>query len=290
MEKIKIINSTDKEYPSKLLRIRKYPKKLYAIGNIELLVKDSIAIVGSRDCTQYGVKQALRFSKEIAKNGICIISGLAMGIDSAAHIGASREIGKTIAVLGGGFESEYCKENLEVFNEILENDGCIISEYEPRVEKNPKFFPIRNRIISGISSGVLVVQAKLRSGSLITARYAVEQNKNLFCIPSNIDEKSGVGTNRLIQSGAKLVISPQDILKEYNIKYTESEDIYEENELVVNEEYKVVYDVLLHMPQNINNISKKCGLNIIETTQILTMLEIENLIKRFPGNEFAKIQ
>lgn len=290
MNKIKIIESTNNEYPQNLLKISKYPKKLYAIGNTNLLNQTSIAIVGSRDCTKYGYTQAMRFAKEISKHGICIISGLAIGIDSAAHLGASKEIGRTIAVLGGGFETEYCEENLEVFNTILNNDGCIITEYEPKTEKNSKYFPIRNRIISGISEGVLIVEAKLKSGSLITARYAQEQGKNLFCIPSNLEVKNGVGTNRLIQSGAKLVITPQDILQEYNINNLDEEKIENyEDDKIVNEEYKIVYDVLLQMPQNINNISKKCGLNIIETTQILTMLEIENLVQRLPGNEFVKI-
>lgn len=291
MNKIKVIESTNNEYPKNLLKISKYPKKLYAIGNINLLTQTSIAIVGSRDCTKYGYVQAMKFSKEISKHGICIISGLAIGIDSAAHLGASKEIGRTIAVLGGGFETKYCEENLEVFNTILNNDGCIVTEYEPGTEKNSKYFPIRNRIISGISEGVLIVEAKLKSGSLITARYAKEQEKNLFCIPSNLDVKNGVGTNRLIQSGAKLVVTPQDILKEYNINNLKEENIENyENEKIINEEYKIVYNVLLQMPQNINNISKKCGLNIIETTQILTMLEIENLVQRLPGNEFSKIE
>ncbi len=186
MINIKIIEITDKEYPKKLLQIKNPPKKLYVEGNSKLLNKKSIAIVGSRKCTEYGWKQAMRFGKELSQNGICVVSGMAVGIDKAAHIGAKSYKGKTIAVLGGGFKDIYPEENKELFYEIIEQGGCIITEYSPEEKTKSTNFPKRNRIISGLAMGTLIVEAAQRSGSLITARYTKEQKKPIFCIPSNI--------------------------------------------------------------------------------------------------------
>lgn len=192
MEDIKIIKKEDKLYPKKLLNISNTPKQLYVLGNVNLLNKTSIAIIGSRKCTEYGNIQAINLSKVLAKNDICIISGMAIGIDTAAHIGAKEEIGKTIAVLGSGFKHIFPEENIELFYDILENDGCIITEYPPETEVQSKNFPVRNRIISGMSCGVLVVEAKEKSGSMITAKLAQKQNKKLYCIPGNIDNKYAI--------------------------------------------------------------------------------------------------
>jgi len=199
MEDIKIIKKEDKLYPKKLLSISNSPKQLYALGNLNLLNKLSIAIIGSRKCTEYGSMQGHHFSKELAKNDICIISGMAMGIDTSAHIGAKEEIGKTIAVLGSGFNYIFPEENTELFFDILKNDGCIITEYSPDTKVQSKNFPIRNRIISGLSNGVLIVEAKEKSGSMITARLAQKQNKKIYCIPGNIDNKYAI-RNRKINS------------------------------------------------------------------------------------------
>lgn len=181
------------DYPKQLLKIKDYPKTLYAIGNTTLLNKKNIlAIVGSRACTAYGRNVATSFASELSKKDICIISGLAIGIDGASHYGALEHKGKTIAVLGCGLNHIYPKENEWLFHKILLNGGCAISEYPPDVEANMSNFPKRNRIISGISSGVLVVEAHYRSGSAITAKYAKEQGKNVYAIPSNIDSTNGV--------------------------------------------------------------------------------------------------
>lgn len=291
MKEIKIIKKGDKSYPKKLLEIKKPPEKLYALGDISLLNKTSITIVGSRDCTEYGYNQAIYFSKEIAKQNICIVSGMAIGIDSAAHNGAKNEIGKTVAVLGSGFNHIFPKENEDLFYEILEEGGCVISEYAPEVEKKSKNFPERNRIVSGLSEGVLVVEAKCKSGSNITARLAKEQKKKVFCIPSNIDSKTGIGTSKLIQNGAKLVISPKEILQEIGVNAELDSNVKSNNKnnVRIKKEYKPVYDVLSKVPINITEICKRSGKSIVEVTSILTMLEIEETVKQVGVNEFVRI-
>ena len=286
MEKIKILKSTDKKYPLKLLEIKDYPKELYVIGNEKLLNKKSIAIVGSRDCTNYGAKYAERFAEQISRENICIVSGMAIGIDTCAHIGALKEKGNTIAVLGCGFNHIYPEENTELFNKIIENNGCVISEYPPETEADLSKFPLRNRIISALSNGVLVVEAKHRSGSTVTAKYAKEQEKKVFCIPGNIDLKTSVGTNRLIQIGAKLVVCAEDILTEYGFPVKIDEI---EKEISVEDEYIDIYNVLTHMPTNINVIAKRCKIDISKVNQKLLMMEIKGYVKSMPGNEYVRL-
>ena len=289
MKEIKIIKKEDKEYPKKLLKISDAPEQLYVLGDESLLNKKSIAIIGSRDCTMYGYEQAKKFAKELAKQDICIVSGMAIGIDSAAHIGSKGEIGKTIAVLGSGFNNIFPEENKELFYEILKQGGCIITEYEPDVEPAHENFPSRNRIVSGLSEGVLVVEARHRSGTSITAKFAKKQGKKIFCIPSNLEVTTGVGTGRLIQEGAKLVLSPNDVLLELGIT-EEKEEFIEEPEVEVNEEYKDVYDVLSRIPINVNEICKKINKSIVEVNTTLTMLELEGLVKQVGVNEFVKVR
>lgn len=290
MKEIKIIKKDDKSYPKNLLEIKNPPEQLYVLGDERLLNKKSLAIIGSRNCTEYGYNQAMKFATEIANHDICIVSGMAVGIDSAAHIGANMENGKTIAVLGGGFNNIFPKENEELFYEILECGGCIISEYAPDVKADNKNFPSRNRIVSGLSEGLLVVEARYRSGTSITAKFAKEQGKKIFCIPSNVDSTTGYGTGVLIQNGAKLVLNSNDILKSFGINTLE-EVIVEENEIdiKVDEEYVEVYEALSKIPININEICKKTQKTVREVNVTLTMLELQGIIKQVGANEFIKI-
>lgn len=287
MQNFKVITKEDKLYPKKLLKIENPPKQLYVLGDERLLNKKSIAIIGSRDCTMYGYEQAKRFASQIAKEDICIVSGMAIGIDSAAHIGAKNEVGKTVAVLGSGFNNIFPEENKELFYEILNQGGCIITEYEPDVEPEGDNFPRRNRIVSGLSEGVLVVEARHRSGTSITVKFARKQNKKIFCIPSNLGETTGIGTGRFIQEGAKLVLSPDDILLELGI-IVENKEYIEEPEVEISEEYKEIYNILSKMPINVNEICKVTNKNIVEVNTTLTMLELEGLIKQVGVNEFIK--
>lgn len=198
--------------------------------------------------------------------------------------------GRTIAVMGSGFQNIYPKENIELFYEILKNKGCIISEYKPETKVKMSNFPTRNRIISGISKGVLVVEAKFRSGSSITARDAFEQNKPVFCIPNQIGVKTGVGTNNLIKIGAKLVTNVNEILLEINENIIEDKEEKEEQDTIkiINKEYKSIYKILEKEPININELSKKLKENITEINQKLTMMEIEGLIETLPGNQIKR--
>ena len=286
MKKIELIKNSDKEFPQELLSIKDPPKELYIIGNKKLLNKKSIAIVGTRNCTKYGAECAKKIAKNISKKEICIISGMALGIDTFAHSEAIKQNGNTIAVLGGGFDYIYPEENIELFNKIIENNGLVISEYPPKTKAILSKFPYRNRIISGLSMGVLVVEATLgRSGSLVTARYAKEQNKKIFSVPGNINLKTSKGTNWLIKEGAKLVTCAEDILTEFNIK-TES---IEETEVQIEPEYIELYNQITYMPVNINIIAKKCKTNISKISQQLLMMELKGYIKSIPGNEYVRV-
>lgn len=212
---IKEINFSSDKYPKQLREIYNPPKRIYAIGNIEILNKVGIAIVGSRKATEYGKKVAFRLSKDLSERDIVIISGLAKGIDSHAHIGSLNvQNGKTIAVLGSGIKVIYPKENIELARQIVRKGGCIISEYPPDDTPNKSNFPERNRIISGLSKGVVIVEASEKSGALITADFALEQGREVFAVPGNIYSTTSVGTNKLIQQGAKLVMAVEDILSE----------------------------------------------------------------------------
>lgn len=209
--KIEEISINSKEYPTNFKNIYDSPKKIYLIGNKDLLYQKGIAIVGARDATQYGKKIAYNLAKELSEQNIVIISGLAIGIDSYAHKG-SLEKG-TIAVLGSGIDNIYPKENLELAREIIKNKGCIISEYPLGTKPERLHFPQRNRIISGLSDGVVVIEASKKSGALITAEFALEQGKEVFAVPGDINKKQSEGTNQLIKDGAILLTSATDILE-----------------------------------------------------------------------------
>lgn len=277
------ININNEIYPSKLKEIKNPPKKLYMRGNLELVQNNSIAVVGSRECTSYGFYKAYEFSKELSKKRICVISGLAEGIDTAAHLGAMHQKGKTIAVLGTGLNKIFPEENEILAESIIKNDGLIISECGLNQERKSENFPKRNRIMSGLSDGILVVEAKNKSGTLITARYAKEQGKKVFCFPGNISSINSRGTNELIKNGAILVTEIKDILDEFTID-NEEQNKKEE----VKQEYKKVYKVLTNTPIHINEICKKTNSTMAEVNQIITMLEIEGLIKSLPNNQFVK--
>ena len=212
---IKIINISDDNYPAKLKNIYAPPITIFAKGDISLLNSKSIAIVGSREPSKYGIYVAEKFSKELSKEGITIVSGLARGIDTFAHVGALSSFGKTIAVLGSGIDVVYPKESAKYYREISEK-GLIISEYIVGTAPESKNFPQRNRIISGLSDGVLVVEARKNSGTMITTDFALEQGKELYVIPGNITSNLSAGTNNLIKEGAKLVTDVYEILEDLN--------------------------------------------------------------------------
>ena len=282
MREIEIINKTDKNYPQKLLQIQNPSKQLYVEGNSDLLNQTSIAIVGSRKATEYGKKYAAVFAKKLAKAGISIVSGMATGIDSIAHIYSMKEEGKTIAVLGSGFDHIYPRENYYLYQKILQNGGCVITEYPPETEVDMANFPRRNRMISGLALGVLVVEARKRSGSTITAKYAIQQKKEVFCIPNKLGEKTGYSPNLLIKNGANLVTCPEDILEFYDLEH-------EEKNTQTIEKYQDTYELIGELPISANELAKLTNQPISKTTEALCMLEIDGLIKHVPGNKYVRV-
>lgn len=219
---IDIISIHDKEYPTILKEIYDSPITLYCKGNKNILNEQAIGIVGCREVSKYGENVAKYFSYYLAKQQINIISGLAKGVDSYAHVGTicaqieEKEIncGRTIAILGNGLDHIYPKENEKLAKQILEKGGAILSEYPLGTKPEKINFPARNRIISGMSKGILVVEAKEKSGTLITVDFALEQGREVFVVPGNINSNNSIGTNRLIQQGAKLVTNANEIIFE----------------------------------------------------------------------------
>lgn len=210
VNKIKTITVGDEAYPENLMHIYGKPQTLYVLGNEKLLDAQSIAIIGCRKASSYGLKSAYKFGYELAKKGICVVSGFARGIDSYAHKGALAARGSTIAVLGCGLDVVYPPENADLYKQIVMNNGAIITEYPLGSRPEKYHFPARNRIISGLSDGVLVVEAKERSGTLITVEYALEQGKNVYAIPGNITSENSYGTNELIKEGAIPITKIED--------------------------------------------------------------------------------
>lgn len=283
-----VIYPNNKKYPQRLKEIKDPPEKLYAIGNIDLLNKASISIVGSRNADEYGIEQAKRFASYLSQKGICIVSGLARGIDSVAHINSKSEIGKTIAVIASGFNHIYPPENKKLFVEIIKEGGLIISEWAPDEEIDMSRFPRRNRIISGLSLGTLLVESTYRSGSNITANFAIKQKKELFCIPGNITSTKSCGPNSFISHGANLVTSPRDILNYY--EYREIEEFTNESQYKakVDEKYTDVYNEIGELAISPNEIAQSLCKNIREVNETLFILEMDGFIEKSGIGKFVR--
>lgn len=287
-----IITLADERYPQALLEINDPPPFLYAKGNVSLLNQPSIAIVGSRSASVQGEKNAHAFAFELAQNGLTIVSGMALGIDGAAHHGALAATGATIAVIGTGLDIVYPAKHRDLAHEIAKH-GLIISEFPLGTPSIAKNFPKRNRIISGLSLGCLVVEANLQSGSQITARLAGEQGREVFAIPGSIHSPTAKGCHQLIKQGAKLVDCIQDILEELHwenfvaaqlttklISQKNDADGVESHPLLVH----IGYD-----PTPIETIMQLSGLPVHEVTSTLMLLELEGKIASVAGSKYQKI-
>ncbi|MCX7876868.1 MAG: DNA-processing protein DprA [Melioribacteraceae bacterium] len=284
----RIITYFDDEYPELLKNIYFPPIILYTVGNLELLKSNSISIVGTRVPSNYGKTIAEKFSIEISNKNIAIISGLARGIDSIVHNSVLNNNGKTIAVIGTGIDVIYPPENKLLF-ERIRNEGLIISEYELGTKPDAQNFPRRNRIISGLSSGTLVIETKITGGALITAAYALEQGREVFAIPGQINSKQSEGTNSLIQKGeAKLVTCVEDILSElkfYSDDFSNKKIKFDNPELTLFEEK--IYNVLDSTPKHIDEISINVNMPTSECLVHLLTLEFKGLVKQLPGKTFV---
>lgn len=298
----KIICICDEEYPNLLRHIDNPPALLYVKGDISFLnsVK-SIGIVGTRKASEYGLAMAHDLSHDLALNNVAVISGGALGIDSAAHQGALDAGGKTVAVLGCGINYPYLLGNLKLRNEIS-NSGAVISEYPPNFPSKPFTFPIRNRIISGISSGIVVIEAGKKSGSLITANLANNQNRDVFVVPVNKESKNSEGSFSLIEDGAMVVASVQDILSEYNnnvnIKKEKSTNLENKPNIQkskkrnisdVPKEYRNIFEILLKGKTHIDIISEITEIPVDKLLLALTEMEISGFVKSSSGKIYEAL-
>lgn len=298
--KIKIVTMTDPLYPDLLKEISDPPPYLTYLGTLDATAP-SISIVGSRKATAYGLNSAEHLAFSMASHGFQVVSGLARGIDTAAHKGALRARGKTIAVLGSGIRQIYPKENSSLFDEICKN-GTILSEFKINCIPFPRNFPIRNRIIAGISTGTLVVEAEKRSGSLITARLAGEYNREVFAVPGSIVSKKSCGTHSLLKQGAKLVENEMDILDELHQFIhvqadSQSHDRAKDNGMslkktiksspLMDKEQGLVYKHLDSYPKHIDKIIEAARMNSGIVAANLADLELKGIVKRHPGNYFS---
>ena len=274
------------DLPPRLQEIRPRINKLYYVGNKELLYTKAIAIVGTRNMTAYGKRMCTYFSKEICKRGITIISGLAKGIDCTAQCACIKNGGNTIGVMGTGFGELFPKENVGLMQEIIDNGGLIITEYDYSTKYNKTNFPMRNRIISGLSDGVLVVEAAIKSGSGITARYAFEQEKKVFAVPGRVGDVHSAGTNEMIKKGAHLVEKIEDIEREFPNYF---EEIKEET-TPVPERYVKIMEYLKESDYSIDELVEYHGLDYSNVSEVLISMELDGYVENIGGVYRSAIQ
>lgn len=289
---IKMITIEEEEYPERLREIGDPPIVIFLKGDISLLNKPSVAIVGGRKCSDYGYGIAKELGNGLAHTGFSVVSGMALGIDEAAHKGAL-SAGKTLAVLGTGVEICYPKQNKALY-ESIQQKGCIVSEFFPQTKPMPYQFPKRNRIISGMTLGTVVIEAAERSGSLITAGLALEQNREVFAVPGNVDSALSRGCNKLIQGGAKLVIELSDIVEELMPQLLDYSNNFKNNctsnpTLPLDKVEIMVYDNLSWQPTQLVHVAQKVSMSEVQIEKILLKLEIKGFITRLPGRRYVRL-
>ena len=298
----KIITLGDPEYPTRLKEIYDPPVVLFVRGNVEILSKPGIAMVGTRHPTPYGTGMAERLSTDLSAHGLVIISGMARGVDSAAHRGTLAAKGKTVAVFGTGIDVIYPKENTRLAEQILALGGALISEFPMGTFAAPQNFPIRNRIISGMSAGVLVIEAAEYSGTRITARCALEQNRDVYAVPGNVTSKNSWGPNTLIKQGAKLVATWEDVWEELptDVKValtaTQDESSRPETASLFPDETSSPHErriLALLKPDESTHIDElverlEPELSSSEIFAALFELELTGKVKQLPGKNFVK--
>jgi len=285
-ESIAIITQEDPGYPLNLKNIIDPPPVLYLKGKLKAEDNIGIAVVGSRRASFYGLDSARIFSSRLAERGFTIVSGMARGIDTAAHQGALRVCGRTIAAIGSGFNHLYPEENRQLAEDIAQN-GAVISEFPMDTLPLKQNFPRRNRVISGLSLGVLVVEAAKNSGALITADFALEQGREVFAVPGKVDAGNSCGTNALIKEGAKLASCVDDIIEEFNFipeKEKEKSGRIKEGK----KEVPAVYDLISEEPVQLDDLLEKSSLDMQRLSCLLLQLQLGKLIKQLPGKYFVR--
>jgi DNA processing protein len=287
---ISLVTINDDRYPDGLRRIHNAPFVLYVKGDRQETDKYAVSIVGSRKATEYGMLAAERMGYKLASIGLTVVSGMARGIDTAAHKGALRAGGRTIAVLGSGLDIPYPASNCELMKKIADS-GSVISEFPLGTRPSKENFPRRNRIISALSMGVIVIEATLDSGSLITVGYALEQGKDVFAVPGNITSENSRGTNDLIKKGAKLVENAEEVINEMGpqIKGILREDRSETDELMfsMTEDERTLYSYLGADPKHIDAIIRETDMATGKALSTLLSLELKGVIRQTEGKHFS---
>ncbi|MBM4466035.1 MAG: DNA-protecting protein DprA [Chloroflexi bacterium] len=281
----RVLTWDDPAYPPRLLNIYNPPPVLYVKGEIVDDDQWAVAMVGTRGATVYGKEAARQLAGDLARNGITIVSGLARGIDSEAHRAALDAGGRTIAVLGSGVDVIYPAESRKLAKTVVER-GALVSEYPLGTPPEASNFPPRNRIISGLSLGVVIVEAGERSGALITGDFALEQGREVFAVPGNIFRKKSMGTNKLIQQGAKAVLSVEDILEELNLtmvsQQAEVRAIVPENETEA-----ALLEYITSEPVHVDEIGQKSGLPIAQVSSTLALMELKGMVRQVGGMNYV---
>lgn len=285
---IEIITLNDNEYPDSLKNIDTPPLGFYTLGNLNILKEEIlfIAIVGTRKASNYGKNISFKFAKDLSNLGIIIVSGLAYGIDEFAHKGTIDINGKTIAVLGEGIDLVLNSPKRKLIEKILENDGLIISEYSLSTPAMPYHFPLRNRIIAGLSNAILIIEAPIDSGALITANYGLKYGKEIFVVPGEITNKNFEGSHNLIKQGAKLITSVEDILVEFGIDYREKNKI---KNLKLSPKEEIIVEILKIKEKTIEDLSKETNFSIQDLLVLLTHMEIKGIIKNKEGKFYLNL-
>lgn len=280
---VKLILQTEAAYPSFLKNIPFPPFGIYIIGDINYQ-QPAVAIVGTRAATPLGKENAKKFARNLARAGIPIISGLALGIDAAAHAGALEVNGQTIAVLGTPLNNLYPKQNENLAKQILKSGGTIISEFPFNREYTPSDFLVRNRIISGLVSAILVIEAPERSGALATAKFALDQNREIFAVPGDINNKNYAGSNELLKAGAAIATEPQDILNYFGLSQKETATAKEK----MNDVETIIFQSLKKQPREcaIEKLAENTKLKISLLNQTLALMTIKGIIKELNGKYF----
>ena len=285
---VKCVTSEDQEYPAKLRKFTGMPKKLYYIGNLPDSARPSAAVVGARMCSPYGRIQAFKYARKMAEYGVQIISGLAKGIDEEGHKGALDAGTPTFAVLGSGVDVCYPASNRRLYERILETGGGILSEQPPGTPPKNWAFPARNRIISALSDTVLVVEAKEKSGSLITAGFALEQGNSVYAVPGAVNEELSRGCNKLIFDGAGIAYCPEIMLMEWGLLVEPAVEKSEKKKLGLAPDLDLVYSCLDLRPENPDVLIEKTGLPAAKVCALLTELELMGLVKK-AGLQYYRI-
>ena len=287
---IQVIDREDPLYPPQLLEIYDPPLVLYYKGDMEAARRRGVGIVGSRHTSHYGLETAKKLSYQIAYAGLTVNSGLARGIDTAAHQGALAAKGRTVAVLGCSLDSIYPPENRVLAEAMVENGGLLLSEFSLGTPPDKQTFPMRNRVVSGLSGGILVVEAGESSGALITARMALDQGRQVFAVPGRIDNPQAKGCHRLIKEGAKLVESVEDVLAEFEFLFPKNQmqeprKAWPED---LSAEEKQILEALDMMEVHVDELIRKCGLPSAVVSSTLLRLEMRKLVRQLPGKCFIK--